>query len=141
MHSLRRFALPALLSLICAGALAEVAVVVDARSGVERLSQDEVINIFLGRHRRLPTGIAAMPVDQPQASPLRGEFYRKLVNKDLTQINAYWARLFFSGKTSPPLQARSPAEALAQVLADPGGIGYVDAAQVDARLRVVLILP
>lgn len=119
-------------------AAAEVVVVVDARSGIERLSRDEVINIFLGRHRVLPSGIGALPVDQPGASSLRGEFYHKLVGKDLAEINAYWARLIFSGKTTPPLQARSNGEALAQIIGVPGGIGYVDRDQVDSRLRVVL---
>lgn len=117
---------------------ADVVVVVEARSGVDRLSRDEVINIFLGRHRKLPTGIAAVPVDQPVAGGLRGEFYRKLVDKDLAEINAYWARLFFSGKTVPPLAAESAADVLALVTGRPGGIGYVERSHLDPRLRVVL---
>jgi ABC-type phosphate transport system substrate-binding protein len=122
------------------GAWADVVVVVGAQSGIERLSRDDVINIFLGRYRRLASGIAAVPVDQPAASGLRAEFYRKLTDKDLAEINAYWARLFFSGKTSPPLQASTAAEAQHLIAGIPGGIGYVDRSQVDHRLRVVLDL-
>jgi ABC-type phosphate transport system substrate-binding protein len=117
---------------------AELVVVVDAKSGIERLTRDEVINIFLGRHRKMPTGVAAIPIDQPAANPLRGEFYRKLVDKDLAEINAYWARLFFSGKTKPPLQAASAAEVIALVIDKPGGIGYVERARLDSRLRIVM---
>lgn len=120
---------------------AEPVVVVNARSGVERLSQDEVINIFLGRYRKLPSGVTAIPVDQPESNALRAEFYRKLVNKDLNEINAYWSRLVFSGKTSPPRQVASTAEVVALLTRNPGGIAYVERSQVDSRFRIVLELP
>lgn len=131
-----------LLCLLGSGAaLAEIVVVVDARAGFDRLTQDEVINIFLGRHRKLPTGIAAAPVDLAANSGLRAEFYRKLVDKDISEINAYWARLYFSGKVSPPPPLASTAEVLAHVAGTPGGIGYLDRSQVDARVKIVLTLP
>jgi len=135
----RHLSILGLLALLCWGdVLADVVVVVDARSGVERLSQEEVINIFLGRYRKLPTGITALPIDQPLAGGLRAEFYRKLADKDVSEINAYWARLYFSGKTRPPLQANSASEVLAHVLGNPGGVGYLERSQADARVRIVL---
>lgn len=132
----------ALVLMTCAHghSLAEIVVVVDARSGVDQLTHDEVVNIFLGRYRRLPTGIAAVPIDQPAAGDLRAQFYRKLVNKSLSEINAYWSRLYFSGKTTPPVQTRQPAEVLARIADTPGGIAYIDRSQVDARVKVVLAL-
>ncbi len=120
---------------------AEPVVVVNARSGVVQLSRDEVINIFLGRYRQLPTGEAAVPIDQPEGSALRADFYRKLVNKDLNQINAYWARLIFSGKTAPPKDTESFSEVIAYLLGNPGGVAYIDRAQLDKRFRVVLEFP
>jgi ABC-type phosphate transport system substrate-binding protein len=127
--------------LACATAWADVVVVVDASAGIDQLTRDQVINIYLGRHRQLPTGIAAVPVDQPATENLRAEFYRKLVDKEVAEINAYWARLYFSGKTTPPVQAASVADVLKHVLGKPGGIGYMDRGQVDHRLRIVLAFP
>jgi ABC-type phosphate transport system substrate-binding protein len=121
-------------------ASADVVVVVNARSGVERLSRDEVTNIFLGRYRRLPDGVTAMPIDQPESSALRAEFYRKLVNKNLSEINAYWSRLIFSGKTAPPRQAEHGAEVPNLLAANPGAIAYLERSQVDRRFRIVLDL-
>jgi signal recognition particle receptor subunit beta len=118
-------------------ARAEVVVVVDADAGIDQLTRDQVINIYLGRHRKLPTGIAAQPVDLPPTDKLRTEFYRKLVDKDLSEINAYWARLYFSGKTTPPMQASAAADALKHVIGKAGGIAYLDKSQVDPRLRIV----
>ncbi len=130
-----------LLLLLCAlgrPVCAEPVVVVNAASSIGPLSQDEVINIFLGRYRRLPTGDAAQPIDQPESSALRAEFYRKLVNKDVNEINAYWSRLIFSGRTSPPLQAASVADVTVLLLGRPSGIAYVERAQLDKRLRIVM---
>jgi len=120
---------------------AEPVVVVNAASAIQRLSQDEVINIFLGRYRRLPNGETAIPIDQPDSGTLRADFYRKLVNKDLNEINAYWARLIFSGRTSPPLQAAQPADVIELLIVNPGGVAYVDHSQVDKRMRIVLEFP
>lgn len=133
---------PALLAVLAAlascPAAAELVVVANAGSGVERLSRDEVINIFLGRYRQLPSGLAALPIDQPAEQPLKAQFYRKLVNKDLAEINAYWARLTFSGKTSPPRQAANAAEVVDWLAHTRGAIGYVERDMVDARIRIVM---
>jgi hypothetical protein len=123
------------------GASAEPVVVVSAASAIGPLSQDQVINIFLGRYRKLPNGDLAVPIDQPETGSLRSEFYRGLVNKDLNEINAYWARLIFSGRTSPPIQAVDAAEVIQLLKANPGGMTYVERNQVDKRLRIVLEFP
>ena len=93
------------------------------------------------RYRRLPNGDTALPIDQPESSPVRADFYRRLVNKDLNEINAYWSRLIFSGRTSPPLQASSAADVMVWLLGQPGGVAYVDRTQVDKRLRIVMEFP
>lgn len=141
MPRLSRFFLIATTLLGSLAAHAEIVVVVEANSGINELTLDQVINIYLGRHRKLPNGSAAQPVDQPAGESLRAEFYRKLVDKEPSEINAYWARLHFSGKTSPPAQAKSTAEVLKHVIEKPGGIGYLDRSQADARVRIVLALP
>jgi hypothetical protein len=67
-------------------------------------------------------------------------FYRLLVNKDLDEINAYWTRLRFSGKTSPPRQAKTQGEILDWLAVREGAVAYMDRSQVDGRGRIVLEL-
>jgi hypothetical protein len=141
MKGLGRLILVFLLALLpAAGSLAQLAVVANPRSGLDRLSREEAINIFLGRYRQLPSGLLAQPVDLPSGLPERAAFYRLLVNKDLAEINAYWARLVFSGRTAPPRQAGSVEDMLGFVAATPGAVGYLDRAKLDGRVRVVLEL-
>jgi hypothetical protein len=95
-----------------------------------------VINIFLGRFRQLPSGITAQPIDLP-VSPVRAQFYRALVNKEPAEINAYWARLIFSGRTSPPIQTEQPEEVIKALRANPGGIAYMERSKVSSREKIV----
>ncbi len=121
----------------CPLADAEPVVVVAAQQATERLSREEVANIFLGRYRALASGLPAQPIDQPPASALRSAFYQQLVNKDAASINAYWSRLHFSGKATPPLQTREESEVIQHLLSVPGAIAYVERKQVDGRMRIV----
>lgn len=122
-------------------AAGDLVVVVNARTAVDRLSQDDVINIFLGRYRRLPGGEAAFPIDQAVDGGIKAVFYQRLVNKNLNDINAYWARLVFSGKAAPPLKTSSPTEVSKHLVNTPGAIAYLDRSQVDGRFKVVFEFP
>lgn len=122
-------------------AASDLVVVVNPRSGADRLSREEVMYIFLGRHRALPSGIVASPADLSPDSQERVLFYRRLVNKEPAEIRAYWSRLVFSGGARPPIAVDSAEEMLKHVAATPGGIGYVERSRVDARVRVVFELP
>lgn len=119
-------------------AMAEsIVVVVNPSSGVDALSQNEIINIFLGRFRQFPAGATAHPVDLPVAHPARAEFYRLLVDRSPAEMNSYWARLIFSGQTLPPVQTERLEDAVSAILGKPGGIGYLERSKVGGKLRVV----
>ena len=118
----------------------EPVVIVNLQSGVERLTRDDVTNLYLGRQKRLPSGIVALPEEQAEPASVRARFYQLLVKKDLPDINAYWARLFFSGQAQPPRQVNSAQEVLELVAGNKGAIGVLDGTLVDRRVRVVLDL-
>ena len=64
----------------------------------------------------------------------------KLINKELAEINSYWARLIFSGQGSPPRQADNAAEVIEIVSGNKGAIGYIPRAAADKRVRIILDL-
>ncbi|MDP2752382.1 MAG: hypothetical protein Q8O31_07255, partial [Rhodocyclaceae bacterium] len=100
----------------------------------------EVVNLFFGRHRQLPSGIPAIPLDQPSTSQERATFYAMLVGKNISEINAYWARLVFSGRMQPPRQTINSAELLSLVRDNRGAVGYIDRPKTDSRVKVVFEL-
>ena len=119
---------------------AELVMIVNPSSGVDRLSRDEAVNIFLGRYRKLPSGIVAFPIDIGSDSAERRNFYHLLVRKDLPEVDAYWARLVFSGQTSPPLQAPDARTAVQLVASNRSAIAYVDRSAVNDSVKVVIEL-
>ncbi|MEO8019832.1 MAG: phosphate ABC transporter substrate-binding protein [Pseudomonadota bacterium] len=117
---------------------AELVVIVNPDSGIDRLTRDEVIDIFLGRYRKLPSGRAALPIDVSEPSTERARFYQLLVKKSSAEISSYWARLVFSGQTSPPFQVPDAKTAVELVQSNPNAIAYVDRASVTGHVKVVL---
>ena len=118
-------------------AWADIVVVANPKSGIERMSREEVVFVFMGRWRHLPSGIAAQPVDQLLDSQERTDFYRQLVNKSPSEIKAYWSRLVFSGGARPPISPGSREEQLRILAATPGAVGYLERSAVDSRVKIV----
>jgi hypothetical protein len=79
-------------------------------------------------------------MEQEAPPGIRQRFYRVLVNKDLAEIGAYWARLFFTGQAHPPRGEASAEEVIRAVAANPGAIGLLEWARPDSRVRMVLDL-
>jgi ABC-type phosphate transport system substrate-binding protein len=115
-------------------------IIANPASGIERLNRDEVAALYMGRVKKLPSGITALPIDQNATNPEKARFYRDLLNKDLTDINSYWARLIFSGQASPPRQADNTADVIDIVSTNKGAIGYIPRQAADRRIRIILDL-
>lgn len=110
-------------------------VVVKAASPVESLSKKQVIDIFMGRFQTFPDGNPVAPIDFPAGSDEKKSFYQQLVGKDERKIKAYWSRLLFSGRATPPIQADSKQQVL-QSLNDQA-LAYVPVNEVTQEMKIV----
>jgi hypothetical protein len=133
----RLFFILVLAGQLCATSLAQeegLVLIANPESGIKAMDRDTAINLFMGRFKKLPSGITALPLD---LTGDRETFYRQLVNKRLPEINSYWARLVFSGRASPPRQIETPEEVLEIVANNRGAIGYVPRGATDDRVVVL----
>ena len=96
-------------------------VLVSTQSDVNSLTQKQVMSLFLGRKRYLPDGDKVKAIDHPHDSAMRAGFYQALTGKSIADIDAYWARLKYSGRASPPLTVEN-AEQILQLLREESGI-------------------
>ena len=117
----------------------DMVVIVNAGSHVHSLTRDQVIDIFMGRFRQLPSGATALPIDVDDPAE-RQTFYERLVHKNLAEIGSYWARLVFSGQATPPFRAPNSRAALKLVATNPDAIAYCYRSAVAGRVKVVLDL-
>ena len=110
---------------------AEIAVIVNPASA---LTKEQIPDVFLGKNTN------NMPVDLPEASPIRAAFYSKATGREAAQVKATWARLVFSGKAQPPKELPDAAAVKKAVAADPKAVGYIEKSAVDASVKVLTTL-
>ena len=138
MSKLNKYMLVAVAALLPLASQAGVVLVVSAKSGAAKLTNEQAAQLFLGKSPTLPGAGEAVLIDQAEGSPVRDAFYGKVVGKSPAQVKAIWSRLVFSGSARPPKEAASSAEVKKLVAANPNAIGYIDSADVDASVKVLL---
>lgn len=109
--------------------------VVKAASPIQNLSKKEVIDIYMGRFKTFPDGQPVSPIDFPSGSNEKKSFYLQLVGKDERKIKAYWSRLLFSGRATPPIQADSKQQVLESL--DDQTLAYIPANDVTQEMKIV----
>lgn len=107
-------------------ARAELIVIVNADNPIETLTREQVMDLYMGRRSHFPDGRHALPLDLDADSPLRKAYYQALVGKTVAQVNAYWARLLFTGRATPPRVLPSPEAVLEVVRANKDAMAYLD---------------
>lgn len=118
-------------------AMADVVVIVSAKSTVGNLDKDQVTDIFMGRQANFPGGGPAVAIEQVDSSPQHQEFHSKVTGKTGTQLKAYWSKQVFTGKGTPPKELGSSAEVVKLIAANPNLIGYIDKASLDSSVKTV----
>ena len=81
---------------------AGIAVVANPSSGASSITPGDAERIFLGKDKNLAGAGAVVAMDQAEGSKARAEFLQKVLNKNESQLKAYWSQLIFTGKGTPP---------------------------------------
>ncbi len=122
--------------LLSSTAQAGVAVIVHP-SNASNLGQAEISRIFLGKMKSYPGGGPAVPINLAEGSGPRGEFEKAVLKKSASQIKAYWSKLVFTGKGTPPKEVANDAEVINLIKSNPNLIGYVSDTAVTGDVKVV----
>ena len=140
--------LPKILAVILASTLSAAAYPADGPSfvvivnpaNIATLTRNELANIFMKRITRWnDRAVPILVVDALPDSPVREEFSRCVLHRDVGAMEAYWQQQIFSGRDVPPVEKASDSEVVALVRANPGAIGYVDAAADTSGVRIVTV--
>jgi ABC-type phosphate transport system substrate-binding protein len=114
-------------------ACADVVVVAGAGSLISSLSREQSSDIFLGKTT------SVTPLDQPESSPLREEFYSKVTGKTASQAKSHWSKLSFTGRGTPPKEGRNSDDIKRQVADNPKLVGYIEKSAVDSTVKVIFV--
>lgn len=139
-----RATLPALLALLALPAAVPAAdkpsfaVVVNTESKLLKISDDDLLRIFLGKKTLWEdTGTRIQPALLEEDHATAQSFLEATLKKSVSQYRAYWKRLLFSGGGSAPRSFRSSSQVIDFVARQPGGIGVVEASSADSRVKVL----
>lgn len=127
----------ALTSVLCSQVvMAEIAVIVHP-SNANALDEATISKIYLGREKSYADGSSVIPMSLSETAAASTAFNEKVLKKSSSQLKAYWSKLVFTGKGTPPKEVATDADMVKLVAGNPNVMGYVDAAKVDASVKVV----
>jgi ABC-type phosphate transport system substrate-binding protein len=115
-------------------------VIANPQVPVAVISVEDLSAIYLIQRTSWNNGTPMAPVNREASSQARGAFSEAIFNRSPTELSEYWNRLRFQGKI-PPLVQTSDQAVLGFVRTVPGAIGYVEATQAPAGVKVLLKLP
>lgn len=132
-----------LITLFCLGfavhSHAAIAVVVNPKNN-NQLDERMVRQIFLGQIKTYPDGSEAQTYDTAGNDNLRSDFVTKVLRRNESTMNAYWARMIFTAKATPPQELPDSATVKKVVAGNKNAIGYISSDQVDDSVRVLMII-
>ena len=109
----------------------DIVVIVNPKNPATRMFSEQAGQFFLGKSAMFT------PVEHTDG-PLRNEFYKKVLDKDSSQVKAIWSKLVFTGKANAPREWATSAEVKKAVAADVNAIGYIEKSQVDDTVKAIL---
>lgn len=123
------------LAALSAPAYAELVIIVNPQNPATRMFPSQAAQFFLGG------SVQFVPVEQAESSPIRAEFYKKVLEKEPAQVQAIWSKIVFTGKGKPPKEFKSSAEVKKAVSENVKAIGYIEKAAVDDTVKVIATIP
>jgi len=117
-----------------------IQVVINAQTGLTSLSRKQVMSLFLGRSRNFPNAQTAKAFDHKVDSDIRKRFFETLTGKTISDIDAYWARLRYSGRASPPKELEDVEAVLKEVMSNKHSIAYVTGQDTEALAKQGIVV-
>ena len=127
------FALCLLLSM---PVFAGTAIIINANN-TSGIDVEMVKRIYLGKSKAFPDGSRAIPLTFETGNGLRDTFNKDVLGKSESQYSAFWSKLVFTGRGTPPEMISNEEEMLTLVATNPNTIGFIDESKVDGSVKIV----
>lgn len=116
---------------------AEIMVIAHKSLSVDSISIKQAKKLWLGRLKKLG-GTRVKVIDQTTGNKAFETFYASVIKKKPSQLEAYWAKIAFTGKGYPPKQLKDDAAVINWVANNPSALGYVDSSAVNDTVKPLL---
>lgn len=116
---------------------AEIEVIVHP-SNESILDKTSIMRIYLGKTRAFPNGDEAIPITLAEGNETEIEFSVNILGKTPKQLKAYWAKMLFTGRGTPPRQLDTTNEILSLIANNPNLIGFVPEGYADSSVKIAV---
>lgn len=131
-------ALITLCCLVLIGSTQAGIVIIGHPSNSNTINVAELQRLYTGKTSSFANGDAVVPLNLSDANPLRASFDENALGRSSSQIKAYWSKLVFTGKGTPPKEVDSEAEIIKLVSSNPNILGYVSSSADVSGVKVLL---
>ena len=129
-----------LTGMVAPGRGAEVAIIVNPNNPVDELSFKDLRALFELQQQFWKNGNRVSLVTQKAGLPEKQLILRLVYRRTEEALNRYWMNLMFKAEISAIPKARDSNDEVKQVISRlANGIGFIDAAAVDASVKVLRI--
>ena len=123
----------AILIFLCSSANGAI-VVIGHPDNAATLDKETLQRLYTGRSN---SG-NAVPLNLSDQQSLRAQFDEKALGRSSSQVKAFWSKLVFTGKGTPPKEVNSESEMISLISATPNLIGYVSANTDTTGVKVLM---
>ncbi|ACB77776.1 hypothetical protein [Opitutus terrae] len=113
----------------------EVAFVVHPAVAESAVSAADIKNILLGTKTKWSSGPLRLVVQTDGA--VHAKVIQQYAQRSPDQFDKYWKKQVFTGKGTMPAAAKNDAEVIAFVASTPGAFGYLAAASVTDKVKLL----
>ncbi len=106
-------------------------------SNASGFDKNMIKKLFTGKAKSFSDGERAIPIIQEDGSDVTKEFNSKVVKKSSSQLKAYWSKLIFTGKGTPPKSVGNDQEVIDLIAKNPSMIGLVSQGSGGDAVKVV----
>lgn len=122
--------------LVVKAAYADVVVIVH-KDNTSTIDKKYITRIFLGKSSTFPGGAEAIPINHVRGSEVRDAFNKDIIGRSSSQVYAYWSKLVFTGKGTPPKELKSSEEIISFVSKNINAIAYIEDSKVSDDIKIV----
>ena len=97
----------------------------------------DIKDVLLGNITKWPNAGTAIKLVVLNDDPLYAKIIKDFTQRTPDQFDKFWKKKVFTGTGIMPAQAKTEADLVAYVAANPGAIGYVSKAALSDKVRVL----
>lgn len=113
-----------------------ISVIVSSQSKLTSAKQKDIRNMFLGKVSKID-GVALEPVAQARNRAITVLFNQGVLHKTNDKMRAYWSRMMFSGKASPPPELEDDQSVKLHVASNEAAISYIKKSMLDDTVKSI----